>query len=235
MSAQPVRKYSAEPDSLEKHGLSWQPIHEALLRGLVSYREHTKNDIPSACGTETLSKVVSSLTEATRDGRLSEYVRVESNNQIVFLRGNNPSERFIVESGDRATGTDASPRTLSVKGPMTTAKIKINRMILGEDPERFLFAEQQPVFDQSAIPDEDRIPTWMLLFHIFPSGLIRAEFSLADDFREVSGNKCDITDFRYRIVLPVIPPEGELGRHLEPVNPSAYDGGFEIKRRTGSN
>ncbi|WEV58424.1 hypothetical protein OZX67_06235 [Bifidobacterium sp. ESL0728] len=223
------------PELLEEHGLSWSLVKRALISGRAGFFEYTESDIPGARGMGTLTRVVSLLSESTKTGGLSEYIRIDDHGQVVFLRGQNVKERFVVMTGDSATGTAVQPCTMSPKGSMTSKKIDINIDLLGGQPSDMLLPASTGAFTSSVIPDDDYVYTWFLLFYIDGmTGTVRSEFSLADEYETMSDGKCQIRHYEKRIILPDISREDGLEKLIKPVDPTAYDNGFEVSRRNGS-
>ncbi|MCI1217958.1 hypothetical protein [Bifidobacterium crudilactis] len=201
-------------------------VAQALHLGRAAFVEYTADDQAGAQGYAILTKVVRTLTEATQSGELSGYTRL-SGNQARFFN-EKKGMQFITSSSDNRTGLreGSVPSTLYDKGPQTRQKVEANRAILGIVDDSALFPE---TLDEVMLPPAEKVLTWILLYHVLPDGTVRSEFSLPTACEERSGNKCRISDWKYRIILPEIPPETDISGMIAPPDPTMYD--FTVKRK----
>jgi hypothetical protein len=219
---------NARRRELSDLGIPERIFPTALLSGRAAFFDHTANDQPGAKGTETLSKVIRSITESIQSGVFKGCRRLQGN-QVRFLRDDTSAPfQFIASSGDKHTGSHSiqQPLTLYDKGPQTFEKVKVNQAILGLQDVGQLFPD---TLDSQLLPPASRLLTWIFLYHIRPDGMIRSEFSLPVECKAMASNRCRITYWAERIILPEIPPEGSVFGEVTPPDPTMYD--FDVMRR----
>ena len=107
------------------------------------------------------------------------------------------------------------------KGPMTRRLVDTNKKMLGVSTYS-LFPE---TLDTEIFPYGPT--TRVLLYDIRQDKSIRAELSIPVEY-ECQGDQIIITDWRDRIILPEIGPEGEVSQQ-NPPDPDQFD--FSIQRK----
>lgn len=113
------------------------------------------------------------------------------------------------------------PSSACSKGSMTRRLIDTNRKMLGASTYSLL----PETLDDEIFPCGP--VTRVLLYAIRQDKSIRAELSIPVDY-EYQGNKILITDWRDRIIIPEIGPEGEVSQQ-NPPDPDQFD--FSVQRK----
>lgn len=207
---------------LERMGLPLPLINEALIEARGAVLEHTSLDAPSAPGTAAYSRVGRCFGEFFCSQKHPAYNRVVDHNQIVFVSNRSDDEQFIFFRGNSSTGDMSSmPSSACSKGSMTRRLIDTNRKMLGASTYSLL----PETLDDEIFPCGP--VTRVLLYAIRQDKSIRAELSIPVDY-EYQGNKILITDWRDRIIIPEIGPEGEVSQQ-NPPDPDQFD--FSVQRK----
>lgn len=209
-------------DRLERLGLPLLLLNRALIEARGAVLEHTSLDAPRASGMAAYSRVSRCLGEYFRSQEHPTYSRVVDHNQILFVSNRSDDEQFIFFRGNSSTGDRSSmPSPSCSKGPMTRRLVDTNKKMLGVSTYS-LFPE---TLDTEIFPYGPT--TRVLLYDIRQDKSIRAELSIPVEY-ECQGDQIIITDWRDRIILPEIGPEGEVSQQ-NPPDPDQFD--FSIQRK----